>query len=133
MSTEYPKIDGDVITILDDYSNTATGLELKLDFSEISIEQIKEEAKTCILGKYRDRAASPTYLRVLLTAVKKFSVFAERKGISTFADFKGGIPDEYFEYLNDDANMGGKVYSEKYKKYLWCVPGMIRNDLFDEE
>lgn len=121
---EYPKINDDIVIILDDYSNAATGKELKLDFHDIPVESLKQEAKECIIRKYQKKAASPTYLRVLIPAVKRFAKFAKEKGISSFSQYTDEVAKEYLEYLNhSDAG-----YSIKYIRYLWSVPAMMHNE-----
>lgn len=124
---EYPIIEGDVITILDDYSNAATGRELRLDFGDIAVDNIKEEAKDCICRKYAARSASPTYLRVLVPAVRRFALFAKERGIDSFAAYDSTVPQEYLTYLGHLGEEDGRGYSAKYIRYLWSVPMMIKN------
>lgn len=126
---KYPIIDGDMVIILDDYSLAATGKELKLDFSDIAVENIKKEAKECIIGKYKNKSASPTYLRVLIPAVRRFALFAKDKGLHSFAEYTEEIADAYLAYLNNLNVADERRYSTNYIRYLWSVPLMIKNSM----
>lgn len=130
---DYPKIEGDVITILNCYGNTANGQEMVLDFSLVEVETLKKEAMQCIVEKYNDREASPLYLKVLVPAVRHFSRFAMQNNIPSFKEYKESISQQYRTYLETLTDENGERYSIKYQRYLLGVPRTIKNYLEGEE
>jgi len=117
------------LILSDNYGDAATGQKFCLDFSDICVDQLAMEAKECIRRKYEARAASTTYLRVLVPAVRHFAVFAKANGINSFLEYTDELGISYQNYLRTLRMPEGNFYSVKYQRYLWSVPAMIRRDM----
>lgn len=122
----YPFISGDVMILMNDYGNLATGAEVKLDFSGIGNAQLIEEAMKYFSYKYETKSASVTYLKVLIPAIKCFDIFATIHGVESFQDYDDRLKKLYHDYLEGYAPEGRSSYSESYKKFLLAVPRTIQ-------
>jgi len=116
---------GYTLTILDDYSAAATGKYITLDFSGTAaqVPSLAEEAIALIRKRYERGAASPSYFKVMVPAIEKFSEFAKLAGNRSFAEYSEELRQRFLEFL---AEKGG---SKKYTLFCWSIPGMIQRDL----
>ncbi len=119
-TTIYPVISGQVITLMNDYGNLATGRPEVLDLSVLENARLAEEAMDYILYKYEGQTASVLLLRCFVKAVKYFDAFATIARVETFQEFDDDLKKKYRDYLDSLS------HSEMYKRFLVAVPRTIQ-------
>lgn len=123
---------GYTLTILDDYSNTATGEYITLDFSNTAarVPSLADEAISVISNQYKGKVASPAYFTIMVPAIDKFSEYAKLVGIRSFAEFGGEIWQSYMDFLTE--KYGAKL-RKKYLFFCGCIASMMKTDLAEME